>query len=175
MLFTASCRATTNMLEGTPVAYNDVTQEAYPFPLRETSSVSIEMQPYPLETSYTLEDNYPQSITIPTPTQDKGIVTGYLVSASKEPYLGALYLAKAIPASVEGYPPLVGFSEQTDPQAVQDAKGQFLFEDIAPGEYAIAVWNPVSSFIITKVGSEDFLLFNVEAGKVTDLGEVIVP
>jgi hypothetical protein len=174
IFFTASCRAETNTPEAVPVTNEDETEVPYPFST-ENNNVPIEEQPYPMETSYSLEENFPESLTIPAPTQDKGIVTGFLVTGSKEPYLGTIYLAKAIPASIADYPPLVAFSDQTDPKAVQDVKGRFLFEDIAPGEYAIAIWNPVSSFILQELGTENFLLFNVEAGKVTDLGEVIVP
>jgi len=174
VFFCASCLAKTSTPEITS-GPKDETQEPYPYPV-SGSNPSLADLPYPMNSpTYSIEANLPPSLTIPEPGPETGIVIGFLVTASKEPYIGSVYLAKAIPASQPDIPPLVAFSDQTDPKALQDANGQFLFTKILPGEYALALWNPVSNLIIHEPGTENFFLFKVEAGKVTDLGEVVVP
>lgn len=180
VLSCSSCLGKMSTHEITPVLKNEK-QQLYPYPVGDVNmggdnNNGFAEEPYPITSpTESLLTNLPKSLTIPQPQKDTGIVTGFLVTVDKEPYIGAAYLAKAIPADQAGYPPLVGFSEKTDPKAIQSADGQFLFVDILSGEYAIILWNPVSSVIIKKPDSEDFLLFIVEAGKVTDLGKVRVP
>lgn len=143
----------------TPTPF-DYSQEGYPAP--ETTSPSVEL---------------PASLEIPEPEADSGIVTGQLLTPGPggSPYIGSLYLASTIASDQEGFPPIVAFSDQVDPLAVQDQSGRFLFTDIAPGNYSLVIWNPVASTVIEEPGTNDYMVFEVKAGEVTDLGVIGIP
>lgn len=138
---------------------------------------------------YTQEEGYPAAIdtpsfsdlpdelVIPTPQAASGVITGQLLTPGPdgEPYLTTLFLADTIPPDQEGYPPMIGFSEEDSPLAEQDKLGNFLFADVPPGTYALAIWSPISSTIIQEPDSPDYLLVVVEAGETTDLGIIGIP
>lgn len=139
----------------------DYTGEAYPVPTGDPTPTQPE----------------PTPITVPTPSQDLGIVTGTLLTSDpdQQPYLTDLYLGSTIPADKEGFPPMVSLSEATDPKAAQDKTGFFLFTNIKPGFYALIVWNPITSTVIQDEKKENYYVFEVKAGEVTDLGEIYFP
>lgn len=117
-------------------------------------------------------------LAVPTPTSDSAVVTGRLVYAGAEdkPFLASLYLGPALQADQPGVAPLISFSEQTDPLAVQAAgTGQFLFVNVPPGTYGMVLWNPASSRIVQENKTGETLLFTVEAGQLLDLGVVAIP
>jgi hypothetical protein len=71
---------------------------------------------------------------------------------------------------------MIAVSPDSDPRATQDpATGAFVFKDVPPGKYALAIWTPVGDTIIQKPGSDEYLLVEVKAGEITDLGTVLVP
>ena len=146
---------------------------------------------YPTSTpvDYTLDEGYPapettpflptllDQLTIPTPEVDKGIIHGQLLTADPEgePYYATIYLARTIQSAQEGYPPIVTFSEDEDPSSVQDKEGRFLFTNIPPGIYALAIWSPVSNIIIVDPDTQNYMLIEVRAGEITDLGAIVIP
>ena len=109
-----------------------------------------------------------------TPQPDAGAVKGKLVYENTgQPYLATLYLGRAIPASQPGYPPMISFSDQTDPKATQDpSTGVFDFRGVAPGTYALILWSPVGNKIVEKPGSKESVLVEVRAGETSDLGTI---
>jgi len=115
---------------------------------------------------------------IPTPTSETGVVIGQLLTAGShgQPYLATLYLATFVyPIGNSDAPPLISFSEKTSIRGVQDPKtGYFYFSDVPPGKYSIIIWTPVMSMPLRdpKTGSE--ISFEVKAGKVTNLGLIII-
>jgi hypothetical protein len=134
-------------------------------------------QSYPMgEETKGQESSFPKSIEIPTPLVDSGIVTGkILIEGSREPYLGAnLFLGEVVDATQPGYPPLIGYSENSDPKAVIAQDGSFLFLNIKPGRYGIVMVNPLSANLIQNLDTGDTLIITVEAGKENSLGELFV-
>jgi hypothetical protein len=144
----------------TPTPFDYSQEEGYPAP--EASSPPEEL---------------PESLEIPEPAADSGVVTGQLLTPGPggSPYIGSLYLASTISSDQEGFPPIVAFSDQTDPLGLQDQTGRFLFSDVAPGTYALVIWTPVASTVIEEPGTNEYMLFEVEAGEVTDLGVIGIP
>lgn len=171
---------------GLSACSSEATLEAQPIPTRDsaypppaaTSAVSnaLDMESYPAPTQasgQTAATGTP--LAIPEPEDQTGVVVGKLLTQGEngEPYLATLYLARTVDADQEGFPPLIAFSEETDPRAVQDSSGQFVFSEVPPGTYALIIWTPVTSNVIEETDSDEYLLFEVKAGEVTDLG--IIP
>lgn len=176
MILAASLSAcsTEATLEAQPIPTHD---SSYP-PPAATSEVSNALDPesYPAPTAAAAQPAATGTpLVIPDPGEDTGVVTGKLLTADEngEPYLATLYLARTVDADEEGFPPLIAFSEETDPRAVQDSTGQFVVAEVPPGTYALVIWTPVTSIVIEETDSEEYLLFEVKAGEVTDLG--IIP
>ena len=150
----------------------------YPYAFEPTPATQVD-QAYPgpstgqqvPEAAYTPEYHV-TNLVIPTPGSGKGVVTGQLLIGGEadHPYLATLFLASTIPPSTPDYPPMISYSEEDDPIAVQDVNtGRFLFSDVAPGQYAIIIWSPLGGFPLEdKDGTS--VLFTVNAGEVKDLG-----
>lgn len=119
----------------------------------------------------------PEKLDIPTPEAGTGIVVGQLLTPGPggEPFYNQLYLARTLEADKEGYPPVITFSENEDPVSTQDKTGTFLFVNIKPGVYALAMWAPVASTIIQDPETQDYMLFEVREGETTDLGVIAIP
>jgi hypothetical protein len=155
-----------------PVAVSGYPAVASPTPFDYTQE-----EGYPAPATNLPPQELPESLEIPEPSADSGVVTGQLLTPGPggDPYIGSLYLASTISSDQEGFPPIVAFSDQTDPLAVQDQTGRFLFDDIAPGTYSLVIWNPVASTVIEEPGTNDYMVFEVTAGEVTDLGVIGIP
>jgi hypothetical protein len=152
------------------------TQPAYPYPI-ENIVPTVESE-YPGPVTGSVEagttDYQVTNLVIPTPSSENGVVTGQLFVGGEggAPYIGTLYLAKTLPPSTPGYPPLIAFSEKSDQLGIQDVEtGKFLFTDVKPGQYAIIIWTPFGGNPLTDVKG-DSLIFTVNAGEVTDLGVI---
>lgn len=119
---------------------------------------------------------YPPSVSVPKPKAGLGVITGKVIErGTNEIYLApTLILGELSFADNPSAPPLVGFSEQTDPKGIQDQSGKFIFEDIKPGKYAIVVWTPISQTLVSDEKGATVMI-DVTAGKVIDLGDVYVP
>lgn len=132
--------------------------------------------PGPVQTEGSQEVELLAELEIPEPDGNTGIVTGQLVTAgsSSEPYIGTLYLASTLAPSDPKYPPMVAFSEDSDPMGIQDRNGNFLFVNVPPGKYALLIWTPVTNTVIENLTTGEYLYFDVTAGEVLDLGVVKV-
>ena len=146
------------------------------YPATDQQPESTIAYPGPVSEEKDPKSLYPQSVDIPKPKADLGVITGKVIeSGTKEVYLApTLILGELTFADNPDAPPLVGFSEKTDPIGIQDQSGKFVFEDIKPGKYSIVVWTPMSQTLISDADGNT-LFVTVEAGKVTDLGNVFVP
>jgi hypothetical protein len=92
------------------------------------------------------------------------------------PYLAEIYLGNAIQADQPDFEPIISFSQETDPKAIQDqGSGEFVFAPIMPGTYALVLWTPVGSTVLREPNSDRFLLFVVEAGETLDVGTIVIP
>jgi hypothetical protein len=86
-----------------------------------------------------------------------------------EPDAGrTLYLA-AVVATGESMD-VAALDPVNDPRAETDATGTFVFVDVAPGRYALGIDSPIGPVLIRQDDKE--IEAQVEAGEVTDLGEV---
>lgn len=151
--------------------------EAYPAATTPTLFDYSQDEGYPAPETRAAPEELPESLEVPEPADGRGVVTGQLLTPGPggTPYIGALYLANTIPSDQQGFPPIIAFSDQTDPLAVQDRTGRFLFSDVPPGTYALVIWNPVASTVIEEPGTNDYMLFEVTAGEVIDLGVIGIP
>jgi len=120
---------------------------------------------------------YPKSLEVPQPKAGLGVITGRILEvANNEVYLAPTLILGEMtyPSDPNAAPPLVGFSETTDPRGIQDQSGKFVFQDIKPGTYAVVVWTPASSTLVTdKEGNT--AVVEVTADKVVDMGDVYTP
>jgi hypothetical protein len=113
---------------------------------------------------------------LPTPSSsDLATVGGILIVDQLEgvslPRADAqLYLARVIRATT-GEASLARFDEKTSPAATTDSNGAFVFTDVPPDTYGLAIWSPMGSALILTQEGED-LLFEVKAGDQMDLGEI---
>jgi len=118
-------------------------------------------------------------IVVPVLGAGKGGVIGRLVAGSADGpgYVGGdLYLGSLIPASDPQAQPMVSFSENVDPKAgVYQSDGNFVFGNIQPGEYALVVWNPVSSFVVELPDGGGMIRVKVEPNTITNLDTIVIP
>jgi hypothetical protein len=149
----------------------------YPFPNTPTLFDYTNELGYPVPPTQPFFEDLPEALTIPTPGPETGIVVGQLLTPGPggDPYYSTLYLARTIETDTEGMPPIIAFSEAEDPVSTQDKTGKFMFLDIVPGTYALALWSPVASTILQDPETEDYLLFDVSPGEITDLGIISIP
>ena len=146
------------------------------YPVTDQQPLSTSAYPGPSPEEQDLKSLYPESVAVPEPKADLGVITGKVIErGTNQIYLApTLILGELTYADNPSAPPLVGFSEKTDPKAIQDQSGKFVFEDIKPGKYSIVVWTPMSQTLVSD-GEGKTVLITVEAGKVIDLGDVYVP
>lgn len=135
-------------------------------------SESIYAYPQPTE----MDTLHPDQIEIPNPNADSGVVTGrLLIQGTNEPYLDSLLILGEISeADQPGFPPLVGYSVESDPHAVQAKDGTFVFNQVKPGKYGIVLWSPLSTFLLSDPQTGETIFVIVNAGEVTDLGTIFV-
>ena len=136
------------------------------------SSESVNAYPQPTE----IDILHPDKIEIPNPSANNGVVTGkILIQGTNEPYLNSfLILGEVSEADQPGFPPLVGYSLDSNPRAVQAKDGTFVFDKIKPGKYGIVLWSPLSTFLLSDPQTGETILVMVNAGKITDLGTIYI-
>jgi hypothetical protein len=66
---------------------------------------------------------------------------------------------------------VAGIDEENSPRATTDGNGVFVFTEVPPETYGLAVSTPIGVYLIKTEEGRDFL-FTVKAGEVLDLGEV---
>ncbi|MCB0211822.1 MAG: hypothetical protein KDJ52_20955 [Anaerolineae bacterium] len=117
------------------------------------------------------------TITIPSPEGDTGVVHGRLLHLDDQPFADTTVRLGTIVWSPgkEGEDGYVASDRTASPQAQTDDWGNFVFENIPPGSYGLAVDNPefteLTAFVLNDIGDK-ILVVEVEAGTVVDLEEV---
>jgi len=142
-------------LEGAEVSQSSVSPLATPTPR------------HPTPTPVTLSDT------------SQGAITGSLVHAETGQSVGgmAIYLAQIVESQqpLEGAPPYqIVFTQKGSPSATVDPYGHFALVDLSPGTFALVLWTPHDSWVITDPSGTKELRVEVEAGQVNDLGQLEV-
>lgn len=116
------------------------------------------------------------SLSIPTPPEGKATIVGVLQrEGSSEPVSEVdLYLTTLI-RTEEGKEILAALDTASDPRAFSDEEGVFLFTEISPETYGLAIVCPTGSFLLREPDTGEALLTIAEAGAVIDLGTLYVP
>jgi hypothetical protein len=144
--------------EPTPVA-------TFESPLAPTSPVVTATTDAPVPTS------------IPSAPPDKGVITGRFVDYSSGAPAAqmVIYLGELSPLTVgESESHVITILPALSPSATTDREGNFAFLDLGPGTYALVIWTPGNSWVITDPETQLDILVTVEAGVITDLGEVAI-
>jgi hypothetical protein len=128
-----------------------------------------------VSTSATAPASTPQQI--PTASPGKSVIHGVILSAdTKKPLSGEdgvdVFLAGII-YSTDKTQRMAGVDKGIDPRVDLDKDGVFVFTDVAPGEYAIAVRGPMSEVLVRKADSLDQdYIFTVAPGQTLDVGQL---
>jgi hypothetical protein len=113
-----------------------------------------------------------------TPSNDAGMVVGRVVSISTTLPLSQtpVYLAEVFRdpnGSEEG---AFVFNSAASPGAITDGEGNFVHMNVKPAEYVIFVGDPHFEYqVIQNPDTQKAQLYFVEAGRVTQVGELRVP
>jgi hypothetical protein len=111
---------------------------------------------------------------VPTSAAGKGTIRGIIVHLdTKKPLTdndgATLYLAGIINGEFR----TAGLDKTTAPRATPDTQGNFMFSNIEPGEYAIAIASPISEFLLHEANDQSKdLIIKVEPDKTLDLGTI---
>lgn len=148
-------------------------QEAATVPASPETEVS---SPLPTATSETVSEPTAEATLVATPNltpnAGMGIVRGSLTIGGEVADDDTLYLA---PIVVTGESMSVaGLDTNTAPRTATNPAGEFVFVDVPPGEYALAVVGPVGPVIVPRPDGDE-LTVTVEAGETADLGEIAAP
>jgi hypothetical protein len=120
----------------------------------------------------------PTPLTLRPPASGKANVHGILTSGTdKKPDVADLLLAKAVAADKPGFAPMLSFSDESSPRAVQDQTGAFIFFDVAPGQYGLVISSAIGGAVITDPSTNppSPLIITVAAGDEKDLGTLNTP
>ena len=115
-------------------------------------------------------------LSIPTPPEGKATIAGVLQrEGSSEPVSEVdVYLATLI-RTAEGKEILAALDVASDPRGFTDQEGVFLFTEVSPETYGLAIVCPTGSFLLREPDTGGDLLITAEAGAVIDLGLLYVP
>ena len=109
-----------------------------------------------------------------SPSSGRATIVGRLVrniGSNSEPMAHTKILLAKVIFSEDGTPIVAAASEETSPMTVTDHNGVFVFRDVAPDTYSVAIVTPIGIFIIRDDAGKDFI-FTIQAGAVLDLGEI---
>lgn len=115
-------------------------------------------------------------LSIPTPPEGKATIAGVLQREGRSEPVSEVdvYLTTLI-RTAEGKEILAALDAASDPRAFTDQEGGFLFTDIAPETYGLAIVCPTGSFLLREPDTGGDLLITAEAGAVIDLGTLYIP
>lgn len=114
--------------------------------------------------------------TLPSPDATTGVVTGYLMLAAVGDPVSVsnriLDLGEVLPSNI-GEPLVASMDNFTAPRSVTDINGRFAFSGLAPGNYVLILDKFNESYLLKHPETDGDLIFEVVAGQVTDLGQLI--
>ncbi len=115
----------------------------------------------------------PTAEPIPTPQEGLGAVYGRLAGpdGKYQRWPGALFMAKGVPLNENPDVLIPVLKTEEAPVATIDPYGHFYFADVPPETYALVVWTPTSSYLISDL-TRNTLFVTVKADETIDLGVV---
>ncbi|MBN1953483.1 MAG: hypothetical protein JW900_00410 [Anaerolineae bacterium] len=140
-----------------------------PLPTPGAGTDQLPESPLPTPVPPVAEDEFP------TPSSpDLAVVTGVIMrdvyGEASDPLSGyTVYLGRVL-YSDTGHPALVSVGDSS-PRAVVAANGRFLFLDVLPDIYGLAIGTPLGEILYEPPEGGDFI-FTLEPGQVLDLGEL---
>jgi hypothetical protein len=152
--------------------------ESYPAIIENELINPVEGDGYPISDIIIQEDfykDYEETLLFENlqPDANNGIIIGTILDNLGNPYLIDLYLARTIDSGQKDYPYLLAYSPNESLKAIQAKDGKFLFNYVPAGIYGIIAWSPVGDLVIMDEENKE-LIFEVENGKITDLGTVTI-
>jgi len=155
------------------------TTGGYPYPAQAQVTVASVDSAYPSPvTAQATPTLVPTPLTLRPPASGKANIHGILTSgADKIPDVTDLLLAKAVQADKPGFAPMLSYSDENSPRAVQDKTGLFVFFDVDPGQYGLVISNPMGGTTINDptINPPAPLLIIVKAGDDKDVGTLNTP
>ena len=112
----------------------------------------------------------------PPPAPDKGSITGQLIHfQTGEPLANTpIFLGQLSPlTTAEGLTHTITVLPASSPHTMTDEQGYFSLLDVEPDTYALVIWTPVTSWVISDPDTQHEILVTVKAGEITDLGQVV--
>jgi hypothetical protein len=157
----------------TPVQDTPLATAVAPTPTRPAPTPT-EPVPTPTEPAPTPTESAPTPV--PTPSADKGAIVGRFVDfETGEPprTVMPVFLGQLSPLD-PGDSFVITMLPTTAPQTGVDTQGYFAFSDVEPDTYALVFWTPINSWVVSDPETEEAILVTVNAGEITDLGEMAV-
>lgn len=119
-----------------------------------------------------------RTLSVDEPAAGTGSVRGKLVVERPEMLLfltSDLYLGSVVFSQGEISLPFVSMQLSRAPKATEkNDAGEFVFEDVEPGLYALVLYTAASQYIVPEPGGTDVLYLQVEAGEIIELDDLLV-
>lgn len=161
-----------------PVVGAEESSESYPAPSSAEGypAPTATIDPYPGQDPTPLNSPVPAGpLEVPAPAEGTANIGGTLLRITPDgnhPIEGAVLYLGEIALNSEGERAVAGFFEQSSPRTGTNAAGQFIFENVEPGEYTLFYWTPSGSVLLLDPETQGDLIFTVEAGDALNLGEL---
>lgn len=120
----------------------------------------------------------PQGTPIPTPSEGKATLAGILVKApaddqQEKPYAEVRLLAGSTITDSEGNTVGAQVSLMSSPKTRSDTQGRFVFTDLEPGTYILAVQMPPLELLkLNDPQTGEDMYIELQPGEVVDLGKL---
>lgn len=153
--------------------------QAYPGPVTPPANVDFGSYPGPevperVEPGSHLPDG---PLTVPSAKADTGVVHGRLIADAEMQrvlFAGDIYLAPVVYMEGEIRVPFLSLDVSRDPKAtLRNRDNEFVVVDVPPGEYGVVIHMPESAVVVSDE-EFGFLIVEIAAGAVTDLGDLVV-
>ena len=122
------------------------------------------------------DTNTTSLVEVVPPAADKAVITGTLVQKGSDgnpdfPYEGLRVYLGILLVADDGKSTLARVDPMKAPQAITDAEGRFVFQDIEPTEYILVLQVPPNNLMKLNdpVTGKDMLI-EAKAGEITDIG-----
>mgnify|MGYP000706048733 CR=1 FL=1 len=69
---------------------------------------------------------------------------------------------------------VITMSPSQAPSTWVDTQGYFAFTDITPGTYALVIWTPMNTWVLSDPETQNSILVTITEGQINDVGEIFV-